>query len=109
MGQPTRLSDSVIMSDSIFVLTNKLIRNIPAVRNYQGSDVNSSMHDHVGSSMVFSLLGTILFFISPWFVLLELCMWAFYAPFTEFVIDQDKNAGKIAILEGRQEERDSTS
>jgi len=96
LGQPAWLPDSVIMSDSIFVLTNKLIRKIPAVKDYQGDDPNSSMQDHVGSSMIFSLLGTILFFINPWTMFLELGVWFYYAPFTEFVRDEEKNAGKVA-------------
>ena len=79
------------MSESIIVLVNKVIRTVPAVRKYQGDDLDTSMRDHVGSSMCFSLLGTILFLINPWWLLVEICMWIFYAPLTEFVIQEDKN------------------
>jgi hypothetical protein len=81
-------------SKSIIILTNKIIRIFPFVKEYQGVNPGSSVQDHVGSSMIFSLMGTVLGFLTPWLMFVELIMWGYYAFYVELVKDKKKNEGR---------------
>ena len=88
------------MNDSIFKLINKQLRRFSCIQQYQGANDNpaTSTLEHIGSSCMFALLPNIAITYSPWFAFITLCLWIYYAPFKEFVLDRHKNAGSPKAL-----------
>lgn len=83
------------MSDSsIFETLNDQIRKIDCVSDYQGPVANSSVIEHIATSLVYSTLISWASMICVWASIMIVPAWFFYAPFREFYTDRFKNKGK---------------